>query len=166
MEELRTVFSALAVLVSVISAWVVTRNWRQSNRPIVVAYVKTKKGGNKGIAYDLVVSNTGTRPATRIRLSCDRARLRQAYKNPDQPPFRDYIERCFDPSRELALLVHGESVPNSFGMTSEDPHNATWNYEAKIPVTISYSDLEGRKYKSELDVMIRDSDSLADGSWA
>jgi hypothetical protein len=51
-------------------------------------------------------------------------------------------------------------------MTSDDPDNATWNFEAKIPVAISYSDLEGRKYKSELDLMIRDSDSFADGQWA
>lgn len=166
MEELRTAFSALAVLVSVISAVIVTRNWQQSHRPIVVAHIKTKQGGNHGIAYDLVLTNAGTRPATRVRLECDEACLRRAYKSPEQPPFRDYIERCFDPKHEIPMLIHGASVSNSFGMTSDDPHNATWVYEATIPVSITYCDLEGRSYKSKLDLIIRDSDSFAGGQWA
>ena len=69
MEEVRTVFSAVALVLATVSLLVAMRNWRQSNRPIVVAFVKTNKGGNRGIAYDLVVENTGTRPVTRVQLS-------------------------------------------------------------------------------------------------
>jgi len=166
MEEFKTVFSAVALVLAIVSFLVSMRNWRQSNRPVVVAFVKTHKGGNKGIAYDLVVANTGTRPATRIRLSCDPSKLRSAFKHPDQVPFQDDIERCFHPDRAIPLVVHGESVSNSFGMTSDDPKYATWIFESSFPVTIKYSDLSGKQFKSQLELTIRDSDSFAGGNWA
>ncbi|TGS50245.1 hypothetical protein EN822_27000, partial [bacterium M00.F.Ca.ET.179.01.1.1] len=40
--------------------------WRRQFRPIVTAMVKTHKGGNVGIAYNLVVLNSGSIPARDI----------------------------------------------------------------------------------------------------
>ena len=172
MEEVRAILPVLATLVAVFSlavsafsVWISTRNWRQSNRPIVVASVRTNQAGNVAIAYDLVVVNAGTRPATRVRLHCDPARLRAAQTEVKPKPLFEHIKRCFDPSRSIPLLLHGNSVSSSFGMTSSEPEQATWRPGAEIPIEITYSDLEGRSYRSKLELVIRDSDALAGGSW-
>ncbi len=89
MEELRTALTAVAVAVSLGSLYFTRRFWLQSNRPIITAAVVEYASGNMGAVFNLIVSNTGNRPATNVRLKAK--------------------------SREIDKLIV-ESVPILFGM--------------------------------------------------
>jgi hypothetical protein len=69
MEEIRTSLAAFAVAVSLASLYLSRRLWLQSNRPIVTAAIVDYASGNMGAVFNLVVSNTGNRPATNVRLN-------------------------------------------------------------------------------------------------
>ncbi|BES83372.1 hypothetical protein PEC302110_04690 [Pectobacterium araliae] len=67
-DDWKTVLSVLALVLSIVSFMFTRRSWLQSNRPIVSASVETHAGGNESIAYNLVLSNTGNRPAINVRI--------------------------------------------------------------------------------------------------
>jgi hypothetical protein len=161
--SLETIFSGLAVLVAVTAACLARRSWRESTRPIVVALVRTVTAGNVSIAYNLVVTNTGTRPAVGVTLAPDREALEAAF-GPGADHQRPMIERCFDASHSIPVLVNGESVANSFGLTTGDA-STVWRYGSQIPLTVTYSDLDGRPYRSKVVLVIRDTSGFAGGHW-
>ena len=55
--------AAAALIVSILSFYFSIKSWRESNRPIVSARVTSANGGEEGTALNLVVENTGNRPA-------------------------------------------------------------------------------------------------------
>ncbi len=161
-----TFLSVIAVVVATFCAAFSWWTWRQSNRPVVAAMVKTAKAGNQLIAYSLVVSNVGSRPAVGVRLDCDQDGLRQALTDPEGAPYLEQATRCFSADAVYPLIADGESVKHAFGVTAREAENSTWRYGARFRVTLTYSDLGGRrKYRSSLDVAIIDSDSFAGSSW-
>ena len=66
-DDLKTFLSILAFGTSVISIILTRVNWRQSNRPVVSAFVVEDSIGNGVAIFNFSVANTGTRPATDIR---------------------------------------------------------------------------------------------------
>lgn len=165
MEELRTGLSVAAIAISLISIWISVRNWRESNRPIMAAYVATHAAGNVAAMFDLVVVNQGTRPAVNVRLCADVVALDKALTNGDRSPLAEHVKRCFDPKRFIPLIGPGASVKNSFGIVKGTSVDSTWHYGSVFPVTITYRDLEGRAFASRLDVLIQNSEAFADSSW-
>ncbi len=55
-------------------------------------------------------------------------------------------------------------MTNSFGYTRGD-EQTFWRYGATLRITISYSDLEGRRYRVCQPIRIKDSESFAGGMW-
>jgi len=163
-DEIRMLFSGVALVLALVSIWLSRCTWLQSNRPIVSAAVRTHNGGNAGIAYDLAVINTGTRPAVCVRLAVDQATLRESMKPEARGPLVDDVIRCFEDDAVIPLIVNGGESVNSFGNTSDDS-GGVWKYGSSFPCRLEYRDLEGRAYRSQVTLAIRDSDGFAGGSW-
>jgi hypothetical protein len=151
--------SCLALTVSVISLIVGRRSWLETYRPIITARVSTKSGGNVAILYNLIIENTGNRPATDIRLNVDQKVLHAALKPLCSVPTTQ-IRNCFDPHYTIPILANDRSTSTAFGKTSNDSE-CMWIADSHLPVTITYSDLEGRKYCSKVTLCVRDDGGFA-----
>ncbi|POE08553.1 hypothetical protein BV921_15080 [Pectobacterium odoriferum] len=168
-DDWKTILSVLALVLSVLSFFFTRRSWLQSNRPIVSAVVETHGGGNELIAYNLVLSNTGNRPATNVRIRVKEididACISEWVKNHKikNATYSD-VMRCFSNDGEVPLLLNGKSMINSFGYTRGD-QQTFWRYGANLPVVVEYSDLDGRNYQSKQIIRIKDSDGFAGGVW-
>lgn len=155
-------------IVSIVIAW---WNWRQSNRPIVVATIRTHSGGNVAILYDLVVLNAGTRPAVNVRLDTTESQLAACLAQPElvsteKPLWREAV-RCFSEEGTIPLLVHGTEAKNSFGYTGDAGGKGSfWKYRGRFSIRILYDDLDGNSYTSRQVLIIQDSSGFADGSWS
>ena len=172
MEEIRTAFSGIALVMSLIALWVSRHFWLQSNRPIVSAAIETFVGGSESIAYNLAVINSGNRPAVGVQLTADPAEIEKCLMEWTQS-FRgsattyEGIMRCFGADGEIPLLLDGKTVTNSFGYTGNtDGTSSFWKYGSSFSVLLTYADLEGRKYSSKVRLVIKDSASFAGGLWS
>jgi hypothetical protein len=133
----RTFFTGVSLVLSVISLWFSRMSWLQANRPIVSAMVKTNSGGNVATIYDLVIFNTGNRPAIEISLKANDAELDAALvANPHNlVELVEVVRKCFAPSSMIPLLINGGSTSNSFGLTGRE---STWHYGSSFSIEISY----------------------------
>lgn len=155
------IISMMAVLGFLNARWL----WRQTNRPIVSALIETHSAGNVGVLFNIVVLNTGNRPAIDIKLTIDdHEEFNQCIKNQDHQ-LAESISRCFDSETIIPLLVNGEKVFNEFGSTSIKPEQNLWQYGSSFSITINYKDLERNKYKSKLTLYIKDSKAFAGSYW-
>lgn len=168
-DDWRTIVSAFALVVSLISFWFSRRSWLQSNRPIVSAAVETHAGGNESIVYNLAVSNTGNRPATNVRIRAAKSSVEACvskWVNNFKGPSTTFsgVMRCFSEDGEIPLLLNGKTMINSFGYTRGD-EQTFWRYGSVLPIEIEYNDLEGRRYCSAQKLRIKDSAGFAGGIW-
>ena len=151
--------SSLALAVSVLSLVFSRRSWLETYRPIITARVSTAAGGNIAVLYNLVVENTGNRPAINIRLNVDPKILRAALKPSCTVPTTP-ITNCFDPDYTILVLANGRSTSTGFGKTSNDSE-CMWIVDSRLPVMITYGDLEGREYRSKITLRVRDDGGFA-----
>lgn len=165
-DDLRTILSAVALSVSLLSLYFTRVNWLQSNRPIVVAYVTEHEPGNVATTFNLVVANTGNRPAVRVRLGASHHDILQLVEDDIEPNAFKAIESCFRPESEIPLLRNGEDLTTSFGFVSDYPRNGNClRYGAKTEISITYQDLEGRLYKSKQPLKIYVRKGFGGGTW-
>lgn len=165
----KNILSILAFVLSLVSFWFSRRSWLQSNRPIVTAAVETYTTGSVLIAYNLAVSNTGNRPATNVRIRVKKSDVDACITdwvkhNEDAILVYSRVMRCFSDDGEIPLLLNGKTMTNSFGYTRRD-HQTFWRYGSRLPITIEYSDLDGRKYLSKQCLKVKDSEGFAGGIW-
>lgn len=159
-----TFFATSALIVSLISLLITVWLWRESNRPVVTARIKTHRGGNVAILYNLEVVNSGTRPAKDVRLIVDLDDLAHAVVPPsergvDFAQTMRCVARCFEMRATISVLLNSETRSNSFGHTSrEDPF---WVPGAAIPISISYRGLERQLYMTNLVLRIDDTAGFA-----
>lgn len=166
MEELKVGLTAAAFLLSVLALIFTRRTWFESNRSIVTAEIVTASAGNVATAFDLVVHNTGNRPATDVRLRADEAMLKAAISANANAIFEREILRCFSEDGRIPLLHHQSKKTNGFGVCSTNESENVLNYKSTIPITITYSDLYGHKYKGKQDLMVKDSEYFAGSGWS
>lgn len=169
-EFLRTTASVAAFAMSLLSLWFTRRLWVESNRPIVTAEVRTHSGGNVAILYNLAVINSGSRPAVNIRLIAENRDVEGAlelnvHTDPRSAPFLREISRCFSSEVVIPLLLNGRTVTNAFGVTGGEDGGSFWRSKASIPVRVTYSDLEGRRFTSRVVLVIKDSMGFAGSYW-
>lgn len=143
--------------------------WRRQNRPVVSAFVEEHSAGNISIAYRLVVTNAGTRPAKDIRLSVTSEDLLHALatgveSSTKARPLLDSIRRCFSDDGLIPILLNNDRVQNSFGLTSLS--DSIWRPGASLPIEIVYSDLEDRRYQSRIRLRLRDRNAFAGSMWS
>lgn len=142
------------------------RSFFESIRPIVTAEIQTHGSGNTATLFTLAVHNVGNRPACEIRLNADKESLRAAIHEAAKEPMKKSIYNCFSENGLIAILHPGKSATNSFGASSTIENQNALRYHSRIPVEISYKDLDGEKYKSKLNLIVKDSESFAGSKWA
>jgi hypothetical protein len=165
-DELRTLFSGIAIVVSLLSLWFSYRSWLRSNRPIVVAAIEAFRGGNLAIALNLVVMNVGNRPALRVRLNAKKSDIVNCLYDSADHSFEETIYRCFSDQAEIPLLLDGKNAINSFGFLSINKGTSSWIDKSVLPIEMTYFDLDGRKYKSKLKLVIKGEKGFAGGAWS
>ena len=64
------------------------------------------------------------------------------------------------------MLANGRSVSNSFGFLSRGSEQEDWVRHSSFNISIYYEDLDGRKYKHEVPLLIADDKGFAGGFWS
>lgn len=166
-DDLKTWGSFGALLISLVSLYFSRLNWLQSNRPIVTAFVTEHSSGNMAATFNLVIANTGNRPAVRVRLHASKAEIASLL----EPGVRDkkfkMIESNFLKESEIPLLRNGEELTTSFGAFTSNPDEGPWlRYGSEAEISITYQDLDGRKFESRQPLKVYARDGFGGGVWA
>jgi len=158
-------FINLAVLVVSLTALAMsTMFWARSFRPIVTAAVETHSAGRDGIAYNLVILNSGSLPARNVQLRiADLTQLEAAISQDASDNDRTKWLACFEKDNDIALLQNGTRVSCSFGMTRNT--GTFWRYGASFPMYIHYRGYFGTIYQDYISLRIVDSDSFTGHVW-
>ena len=163
---LQPIATEIIALVAVLGFFSTKWRWTQSNRPIISALVETYSSGNIATCYNLTIINSGNRPAINIKLTInDYQKFKECTDNKNEEIIEPIV-RCFNRNAIIPLLVNGDKISNWFGTTSVKKEENTWKYGSSFPISITYGDLEDRKYKSKLVLYIKNSKAFADSSWS
>ena len=167
-ETLRTIFMGIATLVAVFSFFTTIRLWQKTNRPIISAFIETHSTGNMATTYNLLVINSGNRPAVNIRtiLKIDDKKFQECITQELNHRNVQAIKKCFSSEGEIPLLVNQEKVSNYFGLTSTKTEDNIWKYRSSLPIEIRYQDLDGRKYISKQTLVVKYSKAFAGHEWS
>ena len=165
MPELITPYtiSVTALTISLVSLLFQQVRWRESNRPIVSAYLSNAIPedikSTKIIAFKLVLVNTGNIPATNIRISAKKSDIEKIFFDNTDKETKSIVEDCFEEKSEVALLLNGEKIETAFGI-SEYLNGLKWKGlkwdRIWLPITITYKDLNKKRYRSSLKLRLRD----------
>ncbi|QHV00264.1 hypothetical protein [Synechocystis sp. CACIAM 05] len=167
-DTIRNFSSILSPLLSGLALFFTRKFWLMANRPIISVNVETESSGNINTMYNLVVYNSGNRPAINIQLKVKEDDLEQIFceRNDANKKYFDYhiesIKRCFNQKTMIPLILNGKSISNSFGLTGQ---NGILIYKSQLPIKITYQDLDGRKYSNNQKLLITTSEVFADGQW-
>lgn len=158
--------SVVSLFLAILSLYISRKSWLQANRPIVTARITSDGGGNLGIALNILVENTGNRPAKNVKLEIDRDTLENLYVENLDKDKRRSIERVFSERGVIPILGNGKSVTNSFGFLGGGKNQpSTWKNDARAEILISYEDLDGRKFRHQNPIYIADDAGFAGGFW-
>jgi hypothetical protein len=161
LKDAKTIVSIASATLSATSLYYTRRFWLATNRPIISASIVSNEPGNIAITYNLVVYNTGNRPATSIRIHADKEMLDKIIYPDAQKELIDVIHKCFSSEAVIPLLINGKESLTFFGITSKDTGKNVLKYNSQLPILISYSDLENRNYKSSQVLVVRVSQGFA-----
>jgi hypothetical protein len=158
--------SVAAFIASLISLYFTKVNWIQSNRPVVTAFVTEHHSGNAAATFNLVLANTGTRPAVRVQLVASPEAIKSLLEPDASDKHAGMIQQVFGPKSEVALLRNGENLTTSFGAFTPGAADGKWlNYGAEANIEIRYDDLDGRSYVSKQPIKIYARDGFGGGTW-
>ena len=149
----------VSAVIALISLAFAIYSWRQANRPLVSARVTSHKGGNLGVSLNLLIENTGNRPALNVRLIAKEADVRAAHS---QSVIPIDAERCFFSDIKIPVLANGRSTSNAFESIG---HSDSWRAGSEIPIKIKYRDLSGRRYTSKVTLWLADDAGFAQTFW-
>jgi hypothetical protein len=171
-------FVSIAALILSGLSFCHTRKFRlESNRPIIIVRVSTHTSGNIATTLNLVVENTGNRPAKNIKLSVDPQKLASALRKNPEDNDRQVIERCFE--NIIPLLANGKLIVNSFGQLTHhletsslasqfwiSPSESDWEINARFDVSVQYQGLDDRNFKDCIPVLIASDEGFAGSAWS
>jgi len=133
----------------------------------VTAFVTEHHSGNEAATFNLVLANTGNRPAVRVRLVASHESIRKLLESGISEQHFKMIEHNFLSQSEVPLLRNGEELVTSFGaFTPNDPNGKWLNYGAKTEIAVTYQDLEGRSYESRQPIKIYARQGFGGGVWS
>ena len=170
----QAIFSIAALAISLISIGFAVFSWRESHRPIVTARLQVRgDAGNAGAALELIVENTGNRPAVNVRLTADPEDLEKAFLAPRGDVLRKDIEYCLSGEPFIPCLEPGKTATNAFGafqnkdLTGQD---STWIYKSSFDVEITYCGMKEKKcrprtYANVIPIWLVDNTGFALGYW-
>ena len=153
-DDIRTLISVSALVASVLSLYFTRRFWLQSNRPIVTVFVDENSSGNMSTTFNLVLSNTGNRPATNVRINATGEMISKLIGEGASQEMIESINFCFSPESFVAILRNGEELTTAFGSYGVEKKSQLLNYGAVIQIAILYDDLDGRAYISQMPLKI------------
>ena len=166
-EYISIVISTAALAISAASAYFARRSWYQTYRPVVTAFIAEDDGGTSATAYNLVVSNTGNRPATDVRIEASPKDIQKLVMPEAEKSRREEAYRCFRPESTIPVLRDGEEMKTALGAYTSNSANGPWlNYGAEIQINVLYKDLSGRRYKSTMPIKIIARDGFGGSFWA
>ncbi|WP_157572107.1 hypothetical protein [Hydrogenophaga taeniospiralis] len=166
-DDLKTAASVAAIVISLVSLYFTRANWLQANRPIVTAFLTEHESGNSAATFNLVLANTGNRPAVRVRLHASHSEIAKLLEPGVAKSRFEQIEAVFLPKSEVPLLRNGEELTTSFGAFIGVSATGPWlQYGSEVAVSITYNDLEGRSYESRLPLKIYAREGFGGGVWA
>lgn len=142
--EISAIVSITATIISVAGFVFAVWSWSESNRPVVVAYIRTEAQGNVASMISLVVENVGNRPAINVSLSCSQADFLRARGDRPVDVLDEPCWRCFTPRAMIPILKPGERRFNAFGALRAD-RASTWVPEMRLPITIRYGEYGWRR---------------------
>ncbi len=163
--DIKTIVIVSALLLSILSFLFTRRSWIENNRPIITAEIRTHAAGNESITFNILVHNTGTRPAADIKLNVDKNNIIKLLALECSEAIKMEINSIFSSEGEIPLLHDGKSVSNGFGHTS-GTKTSSLNYGVKLPITITYRSLNGMKFKTKQNLIVKDSECFAGSGWA
>ncbi|MBM9514687.1 hypothetical protein [Desulfogranum marinum] len=159
--------SATALLISISSFVFAIRSWHQSNRPIVVAYIEEHSMGVNSATFNLVLSNTGNRPAVNVRLNARSNDIEKIFEEKIDEVTKNGIFNCFKEDSELALLKNNTSIVTSFGsFEGIYPKREGIKYDSWLPIEITYKDLRAKSYKEKIPLKVRGLKGFGGGIWS
>ncbi|MFZ6757578.1 hypothetical protein ACO0K9_10165 [Undibacterium sp. Ji50W] len=165
-DDIKTAISLLAFAASLLSLYFTRINWLQSNRPVISAFVVEHSSGNTAAVFNLTIANTGSRPAVHVQLHASRDEISSLLDVNAEPEKFDSISRVFTSESKIPLLRNGEELSTSFGATNSNPSDDPWlRYGTEIEISVSYQDLDGRKYISRQPLKIYARDGFGGGVW-
>jgi hypothetical protein len=155
--------AGLALFVSLLAYNFNRKSWRETYRPIVTARIVTVASGNQGIVLDIILNNTGNRPAKNIRLLVNQNDLESALLSKEES-LRSDIENCFSRQTVIPILENGRSISNAFGYLS-DREDSTWKVNSILNIELLYESLEGRSFKHKIPLLLAGDEGFAGGLW-
>ena len=166
--ELRDFVSFAALLLSGLSLWIAKSQWRQANRPMVTAFVTDRDSGVLAATFDLVIANTGNRPAVNVRLLATREEISKLLKPDATESSLAMILSNFEEAATIPLLRNGEELRTSFGaMTAPSQHDPWLEYGASIDIKVSYEDVDRRRrYDSLIPLKVYTRHGFGGGVWS
>ena len=165
-EDWKTAASVAAIVISLVSLYFTKVNWRESNRPIVTAFVTEDSSGNMAATFNLVLANTGNRPAVRVRLHASHEQIMSLVEPGANEKNIALIESNFLEKSEVPLLRNGEQLTTSFGAyISASPEGPWLRYGAAAEISITYQDLDGRRFESLQPLKIYAREGFGGGVW-
>jgi hypothetical protein len=158
--------SLISLFLAILSLYISRKSWLQANRPIVTVRIISAGSGNLGTALNILVENTGNRPAKNVKLEIGRDILEKLYAENSGKDWRHIIENIFSDRGVIPILGNGKSVTNSFGfLTGSKNQPSTWKDDARTEISIYYEDLDGRKFKHQNPIFIAGDEGFAGYSW-
>lgn len=165
-DDLKTGMAVAALLISLVSLYFTKTNWIQSNRPIVTAFVTEHHSGMMAATFNLVIANTGNRPAVRVRMHASPENIKRLLANNASREKVQMIESNFLKSSEIPLLRNGEELTTSFGAFTNNPNESPWlKYGSETEIIIRYQDLHGKKFESNQPLKIYAREGFGGGVW-
>ena len=159
--------SATALLISISSLMFAVKSWHQSNRPIVVAYIEEHSMGVNAATFNLILANTGNRPAVNIKLIARKDDIVKIFEEKIDNVTKEGIFNCFENDSEVALLKNDSLITTSFGSFEGHYKNRKGiKYDSWLPIEITYKDLHGKKYKEKVPLKVRGLKGFGGGIWS
>jgi hypothetical protein len=157
--------SGIALLVSILSVCFAVFSWREAHRPIIIARVTSVASGDLATGLQLLVENTGNRPARDITLTCDKTSLNLVLdpKVRAQPP--DDVKQVFASDTVIPVLENGRAITCAFGLFSAQDQS-TWVPNSRLQITISYRSLGRRRFKESIYLLLADDRSFTGFQWS
>jgi hypothetical protein len=166
-NAIQTTLSIFAITISIISLVFSRRSWLESNRPIITAFIQEHASGNMLATFNLVVSNTGNRPATNIFINAKERDIMSLLDESASDEKKTRIKNCFSNKSKIPLLRNGEELKTAFGAFSSSRSENPWlNYEKEIAIEIGYNDLDGRIYCSRMPLKIYAREGFGGSVWS
>lgn len=159
------VVAAASAAIALFSVFMTRKNWRDSNRPVVVAYIDEESFGDGVTIFNIYLTNTGTRPAIGVQLYAKDSDIKKIISPKAEAKRRKQLQDIFTSESRVAVLKPEETLLSSFGLASTDQGQHWLEYGIEIPVVVRYADPEGRSYTTRVPLRARPRAGFGGGIW-